>query len=487
MAATIQGPSAAQIQDRLRLENPWWRSGTIDSYYGEMKHRAFFSPFHQLVHSKVRRAVVLMGPRRVGKSVMLQQVVKQLITVGVPAKKICLVSVDQPVYATSRLDDLFRLCREALKDENPAGFHVLFDEIQYLTGWERDLKVLVDTYPQTRFVASGSAAAALKAKSQESGAGRFTEFFLPPITFHEYLLLTGNNGLIVPTARMWGAVQVSFDDTMDIRALNELFLQYIAYGGYPEAIFDPDIRAAPERFIRTDIIDKVLLRDLPSVYGISDVQELNRFFSTVAFNTGQEFSYRALSQTSGSDVQTIRKYLEYLEAAFLVKRLRRIDMNARHYQREHGFKVYLTNPSLRTAMFGPLQNGDPAFGSLVETAVHAQGLARQQDLYFANWRTGRDHGEVDLVWLDQRQKPARMCEVKWSDRPVNNLGMLKGLLSFAAANKLEWGLVTTKTILDTTILNGFEVRFVPTALFSYHLGLRAVHAAAHTGKPSIAD
>lgn len=357
---------------------------------------------------------------------------------------------------------------------------MFFDEVQYLNDWERDLKVLVDTYPRTRFIASGSAAAALKKKSEESGAGRLTDFVLPPLTFHEYLLLTNKHDLIVKTTRAWGDEEGEFHDTIDIDALNEQFVRYVNYGGYPEAVLNEEIMREPGRFIRSDIIDKVLLRDLPSIYGIGDVQELNRFFSVVAFNTGQEFAYAALSQRSGVDAVTIRKFLEYLEAAFLIKRLRRIDMKAKHYEREHGFKAYLTNPSLRTAMFGPLTSDDPAFGALAETAVHAQDLTRQQQLYYANWKVGRSHGEVDMVRLNEKLKPVRLCEVKWSDRIVDHPLELKSLMGFAEANKLDWGVVTTRTILDTRTVDGFQLRFVPTALYSYHRSLRAIRSVTES-------
>ncbi len=478
--ATIKPPSEEHVQARIRTENPWWTGAGVDTLYREMRHRAFFAPFMRLVQAKVRRAVVLLGPRRVGKTVMLQQCVQRLIEGGVPPQKICLLSIDQPVYSRMRLDDLFRLCRAALKDDDPAGYHVLFDEIQYLADWERDLKVLVDTYPRTRFVVSGSAAAALKAKSQESGAGRFTEFLLPPLTFHEFLLLLERQQLIVQVKRDWGGEQLPFHDTIDIAALNVLFTQYITFGGYPEALFDPLIQKDPGRFIRSDIVDKVLLRDLPSLYGIADVQELNRFFSVVAYNTGQVFSYGSLGSTSGVDAVTIRKYLEYLEAAYLIRRLRRLDMNAKQYKREHGFKVYLTNPSLRTALFGPLPEGDPGFGALAETAVYAQDLTLGEPVYYANWKDGRGEGEVDLVRLNARQKPDRLCEVKWSDRYVEHPGELGSLLGFAKQNKMPWAVVTTRTKTLTRTVQDVELRYVPTALYVYHRGIRAIEAVEAT-------
>lgn len=474
--ASIKPPSTEHVQARIRTENLWWTSDGTDPFYREMRHRAFFPSLMRLVRAKVRRAVVLLGPRRVGKTVMLQQCVQALMDAGVPARKICLMSVDQPVYSRMRLDDLFRLSRAALKDDDPAGYHVLFDEIQYLTDWERDLKVLVDAYPRTRFVVSGSAAAALKARSRESGAGRFTEFLLPPLTFAEFLHLLGKEGLIKRTSRVWGDAESPFYDTLDLHTLNDLFVRYISFGGYPEALFDPAIQADPGRFIRSDIVDKVLLRDLPSLYGIADVQELNRFFSVVAYNTGQEFSYEALSQASGVDTVTLRKYLDYLEAAYLIHRLRRLDMSAKRYTREHGFKVYLTNPSLRTALFGAVPVTDAGFGALAETAVYAQDLTRRQEVFYANWKKGRLEGEVDLVRLNARLKPERLCEVKWSDRYVDKPGELKSLLAFAREHRMPWAVVTTRTRLETLTHQGVELRFVPTALYAYYRAMRAIES-----------
>ena len=67
-------------------------------------------------------------------------------------------------------------------------------------------------------------------------------------------------------------------------------MDYINFGGYPAAVGQPGVQANFEQFVGRDIVDKVLLRDLPSLYGIQDIQELNRLFQVLAYNTGQEVS-----------------------------------------------------------------------------------------------------------------------------------------------------------------------------------------------------
>ena len=77
---------------------------------------------------------------------------------------------------------------------------------------------------------------------------------------------------------------------LDIETLNANFIDYLNYGGYPEAVLNDDIRQDPEQFIKADIIEKVLLKDMPSLYGIDDIQALNKLFTFLAYNTGNEAS-----------------------------------------------------------------------------------------------------------------------------------------------------------------------------------------------------
>lgn len=161
-----------------------------------------------------------------------------------------------------------------------------------------------------------------------------------------------------PVNYTWENFTTKIYSTIDITKLNELFLEYINYGGYPEVVFSDRIKENPGQFIRHDIIDKVLLRDLPSLYGISDVQELNSLFTMIAYHSGAQFSYEKLSKESGVQKETLKRYINYLKAAFLIQVVKRTDDTAKSYQRETQFKIYLTNPSLRCALFEPINELD---------------------------------------------------------------------------------------------------------------------------------
>ena len=271
------------ILDRLRFENPWWVSGFVDEDYRSMQARLYFDSFYELVVERaVKRAVVLMGPRRVGKTVMMYHVVEKLLRSGVDRRKIVFISIDNPIYLYMGLDNLFALARKALGNEELKDWYIFFDEIQYLKDWEIHLKVLVDSYRHNKFIVSGSAAAALKLKSAESGAGRFTEFMLPPLTFREYIRLKDYENLVSPYKSE--GQSAPFYASPHLKELNRHFIDYINFGGYPEVVLSEKMQSNPGRYIKSDIIDKVLLRDLPSLYGVQDVQELNAFFGYLALS-----------------------------------------------------------------------------------------------------------------------------------------------------------------------------------------------------------
>ncbi len=462
-----------EVQRRLGLDNPWWKAGQgIDAEEAGWQRRSYFPQFAELaLETTVRRAVVLIGPRRVGKTVMLKHLVSRLLNDGIAGTQVLFLSLDTPLYSGRSLESLVRLFIDQHQHPPNKPLWVLFDEIQYLKDWEVHLKSLVDTFSAIRFVASGSAAAALRMKSRESGAGRFSEFILPPLTFAEYLRFAEQEDSLIRENEM-PSERVPSYLANDIHALNEEFINYLNYGGFPEAVMNPGVRANPARFLRQDVVDKVLLKDLPSLYGIGDTQELNRFFNVLAFNTGNELGLEDLSKHSGITKTKLSDYLEYLEAAFLIRRVHRIEDNARRLQRARTFKVYLTNPSIRAALFGSVQADDEAMGSLAETAVWSQWLHSTEvsrSLHYARWKSGRQDLEVDIVSLDARtQRPRFAVEIKWSDRACSDPRELRGMRELAHRHPLaRTPLVTTRSHTGKIDVDGIAMEFMPVALHCY--------------------
>ncbi len=416
-----------------------------------------------------------MGPRRVGKTVLIHHAIQALIDDGAPPQSVGYFSVDHPIYNGLSLEKLLEYyALSSGLDYKRDQTYIFFDEIQYLRNWEVHLKSAVDAYPNIKVVASGSAAAALRLKSQESGAGRFTDFLLPPLTFYEYIDLMNKADMVREPSK---DNPRRFFAANNIDLFNNEFINYLNFGGYPEVIFSPQIQADLGRFIKSDIVDKVLLRDLPSLYGIGDIQELNYLFTTLAFNTANEISLQGLAQNSGVAKNTIKRYIEYLEAAFLIKIVHRVDHNAKRFDRANFFKVYLTNPTMRAALFSPMSADDNGIGSLAETAIFSQWFHSDATLHYARWDKGSDKGEVDLIKLaPETQKLAWAVEVKWSDRYCEKLNELGGLISFCHKNHLKSVLVTSRTKTLICQEQDIRIEFLPASVYCYSVGYNIIHS-----------
>jgi predicted AAA+ superfamily ATPase len=132
------------------------------------------------------------------------------------------------------------------------------------------------------------------------------------------------------------------------------------------------------------------------------------------------------------------------------------------------FKIYLTNPSLRSALFSPMKPTDEFMGNIVETTIYAQWMHRDWLIpYYARW-TG---GEVDMVSLNSlTMKPQWAVEIKWSNRYFDKPSELRSLVRFCKENELASAIVTTLDKEGKKEFDGLTLFFVPSALYAYTVG-----------------
>lgn len=230
------------------------------------------------------------------------------------------------------------------------------------------------------------------------------------------------------------------------------------------------IPAAVEKATKSDgVADRVLHKDLASLHGINDAQELNRLFGVLAFNTGREVTIDDLAKSVGIAKNTLRKYLDYLEAAFLIRRLPRVDRDAKRFQRAVSFKVYLTAPCLYAALFAPVARDDQFFQRLAETALVGQWLGSPDvaNLAYASWRGGH----IDLLIMNpETEKPDRVYEIDWNNRYGRPGKGPDELVSFVeGTNRKAETYILTGGIARPASMRGIDITLAPMALYAYWL------------------
>ena len=442
-------PTEEDLLRRLSLDNPWWEGKTMPGIQN-LPERSFFPRLRDAMNAQNNKPVVLAGPRGVGKTVMVAQAIEKLLNDGVDRRHVCYVPFDRLLLAGLDLLRLPQLLRRTSGPEAP--LYLFLDEIAYLAEWEDQLSAMAEADPMLRFVALSPLAPA------ENSRARLHVLFLPPFTFAEYLQQRGLDPKSVLPETPQGN-RFRQDQPESVGELNRLFLDYVHGGGFHEK--GGEARA----------IEQSLHSDLPGLYGIASVSDLHQLFLILAYNTGSEFSIETLAKELGLAKNTLRRYLDYLESAWLVRRLHRVDQDAKPFQRAVAFKVHLTHPALRAGLIGRSNPREAVMTRLAETALHTQFLASAgiDNLYYARWNTH----EVPFVYLDRKTGfPLFAYYCAWHDAPIRKPKAAKALINFKSSHMLPLGAwVITQSQWHSAKLGGESIRFEPACVLALRIGL----------------
>lgn len=324
------------------------------------------------------KVVLVFGPRRVGKTTLLRDVAQTL-------------GGRQLFLNADFVDDaaLLRPERAALARLS-GGLDALFiDEAQQVPEIGRVLKLLHDTYPRLRVVASGSASFDLRERTGEPLTGRQHVFDLFPLSLVE--------------------------TDPDVTAVGASIEHAMAFGSYPEVFLtpNPDDKAALLRSLAAEY----LLKDILAVTGVDRTRVLE-LLRLLAFQIGCEVSYGELSRSSQLDIKTVTRYIDLLEHAFVVFRLSAFSRNLRKEIRKSR-KIYFLDLGIRNALlnrFDPPALRDDVGGLwenylVVERRKRNSYLRSSVQSWF--WRT-YDRQEIDYVEQDGDALAA--YEFKWTAR-----------------------------------------------------------------------
>lgn len=329
---------------------------------------------------------VLAGPRQVGKTTLVQQVMRSL---KLPSHY---ASADTPAIGDRAwIEQQWEAARLlAPKSGKPRSTLLVLDEIHKIPGWSSAVKSLWDADTTDRrplrVVLLGSSPLLLEKGLTESLAGRFELIALPHWSFAEMKKAFG-----------WG---------LD---------QYIYYGGYPGSaalVEEPDRWA---QYIRDSLIETTISRDVLLMTRVDKPAILRRLFQLGCEYSGQVLSYqKMLGQLhDAGNTTTLAHYLDLLAGAGFLAGLQKYSGRGVR-QRGSSPKLQILNTALMTAPSGIHQKawrGEPQnWGRLVESAIgaHLVNAARAAAFEVFYWREG--HAEVDFVV--RRGKDLVAIEVK---------------------------------------------------------------------------
>jgi len=326
------------------------------------------------------KVLVIYGPRRVGKSTLISQYLKK-----VKSKKLLVTGDDidiQEILGSQSGNKINSLV---------AGLDLfIIDEAQRVPHIGFGLKIMIDQNPSLKIIATGSASFDLQNKIGEPLTGRKRTLTLYPLSQLELR-----------------TIHTPFE-------LDQQLENALIYGSYPEILIANT--NTDRQILLSEIINSYLFKDILELERVKGAKVLVDLLRMVAFQVGSEVSITELSSSIGLDKNTVARYLDLFEKAFVLYNLRGFSRNLRKEVTKKS-KYYFFDNGIRNALisnFNPIALRDD-IGKLWENFLVMERLKKQSYTpIFSNnyfWRTW-DQMEIDFV--EEREGKLFGYEFKWS-------------------------------------------------------------------------
>lgn len=333
------------------------------------------------------KVTLLYGPRRVGKTYLLDKI-RQELSAGETVK---LLSGEDRITRQNLSSSII----EQLKLFVGNCSLMIIDEAQKVPDIGLNLKLIVDHIPGIRIIASGSASFELAGNVGEPLTGRKKTFYLYPISATEEI------------------------ETFDLQFHQSLLEQRLLTGSYPE-LYSINSEQDRQAYLH-ELVDSYLFKDILELDNIRNARKLVDLLTLLAFQVGNEVSISELGNQLELHKNTVSRYLDLLEKAFVIRNIRGFSRNLRKEVTKTS-RYYFYDNGIRNAIinnFNPLkQRNDTGMlweNYLVSERIKKQAYSRQYtNNYF--WRT-YDQKEID--WVEEREGRLSGYEFKYTEKKIN--------------------------------------------------------------------
>ena len=328
------------------------------------------------------KIITLTGVRRCGKTFLLYEAIKTLLTHGLAMRNILYLNFEDErlILATEELDLILQVYRELYPGIYLTDCYFFFDEIQNIPDWERFIRRVYDSVTRHIFI-TGSNARFLSTEIATSLRGRSVTYEVFPLAFREYLWFLG--------------VDDKGQDAQSKAVIAHHFEHYLVVGGFPEltGTSDPLFR----KKVLQEYFNVMLYRDLVEHYHISNLPVLRYFVRRVMEGITSVISPNKIfnelkSQGYRIGKNTLYDYLDAVEAIYLFQILKKFNPSV--VKQELGEKkAYVIDTGLLNAVTFAYSKDDR---KLLENAVYLHLRRLGRPLFFL-----KDRRECDFIVADQ--------------------------------------------------------------------------------------
>ncbi len=387
---------------------------------------------------------VVIGPRRSGKSSLLNQEINRLTVSGVPVQQIVSVNLedDRLDWLSVTLDDMLQFRMELYPDIPLSETWFFLDEVQNAPNWEKFVRRLHDT-PGTRVAITGSNSKMLATEVATAMRGRGYPLEILPLSFAEYLQFS----------------QIGMGRSVQERAkMKAAFEQFLAMGGFPETV---GLNMVQNRNLLQNYYNTMVFRDVVERYNVSQFFPLKYLLSRIAFNIGKTLSLRKIANDLRSQGyklanETLYELADMAEAGYFFKRISRFDFSL--VKREMSDKkAYFIDNGMVNAIT-TISAGNR--GALFENLMFWELYRRYGNLYTTDIFYYKDQSfECDFILYREGGNPLPV-QVCYDTNDRDTLAReLKGLLKACEVCGVKKGWLITPDEEKTEVINTVEVQW----------------------------
>lgn len=329
---------------------------------------------------KANRALIIYGPRRVGKTTLLQDFLSKT------SLKYKLDSGDNiRVQELLGSQDFVRILEYA------KGYElIVLDEAQLIPNIGMGIKILVDQAPGLKVIATGSSSFDLANQLGEPLTGRKTTLILYPLAQLELL------------------------NEYNKYELKQNLENYLIFGSYPEVL---TAGSREEKIqILEELVNSYIFKDILALQQVKGAKILLDLLKLLAFQVGNEVSLNELATNLSIDVKTVARYLDLLEKAFIITRLPAFSRNLRS-EVVSTSKYFFYDNGVRNAIISQFNALDLRndIGNLWENFLMVERMKKRSYKrihgYSYFWRT---YGQKEIDLIEEREGKIFPYEFKWS-------------------------------------------------------------------------
>lgn len=337
-----------------------------------------------LKNLSLKKTVVILGARQVGKTTLLQQL-------NLEKSNTLILNGDEP--------DVRELLRNInstrLKNIFGDKKNIIIDEAQLIPEIGITLKLISDQIKDIQLFVSGSSSIDLASQVNEPLTGRKLEYHLFPVSFAE---MVNHHGLIEEKRQL---------------------PHRLVFGCYPEIITSP----GNEILLLKNIAGSYLFKDILSFGDIKKPVILEKLLKALALQIGNEVSFNELSQLVGADKETIERYIDLLEKAFIVFRLNALNRNVRN-EIKKGKKIYFNDNGIRNAVIGNflLWENRNDKGALWENYMVSERIKYlNYNGFYGNYYFWRTTQQQEIDFIEEQDGKINAFEFKLSPTKTTKL------------------------------------------------------------------